>query len=135
MGAEVYQRLKKVLDDKNMSTAVGDEGGFAPQLQNNMEAIILIMEAIEKARYQPGKDIFIALDPAASEFYAGGKYTLKEAGKKTVLEADEMVAMYAGYVEKFPIISIEDGMAQDDFNGFSLLMDIFCSKIFAERKK
>ena len=123
MGAEVYQKLKKVLDEKNMPTAVGDEGGFAPQLQNNMEAIILIMEAIEKARYQPGKDIFIALDPAASEFYANGKYTLKEAGKKTVLEADEMVAMYAGYVEKFPIISIEDGMAQDDFNGF-----LFCLK-------
>ncbi len=129
MGAEVYQRLKKVLDDKNMSTAVGDEGGFAPQLQNNMEAIILIMEAIEKARYQPGKDIFIALDPAASEFYAGGKYTLKEAGKKTVLEADEMVAMYAGYVEKFPIISIEDGMAQDDFNGFSLLLKELGDKV------
>ena len=112
-----------------MPTAVGDEGGFAPQLQNNMEAIILIMEAIEKARYQPGKDIFIALDPAASEFYANGKYTLKEAGKKTVLEADEMVAMYAGYVEKFPIISIEDGMAQDDFNGFSLLLKELGDKV------
>ena len=122
MGAEVYQKLKKVLDDKNMPTSVGDEGGFAPHLQNNMEAIVLIMEAIEKARYQPGKDIFIALDPAASEFYANGKYVLKEAGKKTTLEADEMVAMYAGYVERFPIISIEDGMAQDDFNGFSLLL-------------
>ena len=129
MGTEVYQKLKKVLDEKNMPTAVGDEGGFAPNLRNNMEAIILIMEAIEKARYQPGKDIFIALDPAASEFYENGKYVLREAGKKTVLEADEMVAMYAGYVEKFPIISIEDGMAQDDFNGFSLLLKEIGDKV------
>lgn len=129
MGTEVYQKLKKVLDEKNMPTAVGDEGGFAPNLKNNMEAITLIMEAIEKARYQPGKDIFIALDPAASEFYENGKYVLKEAGKRTVLEADEMVAMYAGYVERFPIISIEDGMAQDDFNGFSLLLKEIGDKV------
>ncbi len=122
MGAEVYQKLKKVLDDKKMPTSIGDEGGFAPNLQNNMAAIILIMEAIEKARYQPGKDIFIALDPAASEFYSNGKYVLNEAGKKTVLDSGEMAEMYAGYVERFPIISIEDGMAQDDFEGFSLLL-------------
>jgi enolase len=129
MGAEVYQELKKLLNEKNMPTAVGDEGGFAPHLQNNMEAIILIVEAIERARYQPGKDIFIALDPAASEFYFDGKYILKEAGKQTVLGIDEMVEMYAGYVDKFPIISIEDGMAQDDFAGFSLLLKELGGKI------
>ncbi len=129
MGAEVYHELKKVLSGRNMSTCVGDEGGFAPHLQNNMEAIVLIMEAIEKARYQPGRDIFIAIDPAASEFYVNGKYVLKEAGKETILDADEMVAMYAGYVERFPIISIEDGMAEDDFNGFSLLLKELGDKI------
>ncbi len=129
MGAEVYQELNKLLNEKDMPTAVGDEGGFAPHLQNNMEAIILIVEAIERARYQPGKDIFIALDPAASEFYFDGKYILKEAGKETVLGIDEMVEMYAGYVDKFPIISIEDGMAQDDFAGFSLLLKELGGKI------
>lgn len=129
MGTEVYQKLKKVLDERNMPTSVGDEGGFAPNLKNNMEAIVLIMEAIEKARYQPGKDIFIALDPAASEFYKNGKYVLNEAGRETVLEADEMVEMYAGYVERFPIISIEDGMAQDDFDGFSYLLKELGGKV------
>lgn len=129
MGAEVYQELKKLLNEKNMPTAVGDEGGFAPHLKNNMEAIVLIVEAIERARYQPGKDIFIALDPAASEFYSDGKYILKEAGKQTVLGIDEMVEMYAGYVDRFPIISIEDGMAQDDFDGFSLLLKELGNKI------
>ncbi|MHB1646746.1 MAG: phosphopyruvate hydratase [bacterium] len=129
MGAEVYQKLKKILDERKMSTSVGDEGGFAPELQNNAEAILLILEAIEKAHYTPGKDIFIALDPAASEFYSNGKYILKEAGRETVLDSDEMVDMYAGFVEKFPIISIEDGLAQDDFNGFSMLMKELGDKI------
>ena len=129
MGAEVYQKLKKVLDERKMPTSVGDEGGFAPELQNNAEAILLILEAIEKAHYTPGKDIFIALDPAASEFYSNGKYTLKEAGRETVLDSSEMVDMYAGFVEKFPIISIEDGLAQDDFNGFSMLMKELGDKI------
>ena len=129
MGAEVYQKLKKILDERKMSTSVGDEGGFAPELQNNAEAILLILEAIEKAHYTPGKDIFIALDPAASEFYSNGKYILKEAGRETVLDSDEMVDMYAGFVEKFPIISIEDGFAQDDFNGFSMLMKELGDKI------
>lgn len=129
MGAEVYQKLKKILDERKMSTSVGDEGGFAPELQNNAEAILLILEAIEKAHYTPGKDIFIALDPAASEFYSNGKYILKEAGRETVLDSAEMVDMYAGFVEKFPIISIEDGFAQDDFNGFSMLMKELGDKI------
>ncbi|MHB1680328.1 MAG: phosphopyruvate hydratase [bacterium] len=129
MGAEVYQKLKKVLDGRKMPTSVGDEGGFAPELQNNAEAILLILEAIEKAHYTPGKDIFIALDPAASEFYSNGKYTLKEAGRETILDSAEMVDMYAGFVEKFPIISIEDGLAQDDFNGFSMLMKELGDKI------
>jgi enolase len=129
IGAEVYQKLKKVLDERKMPTSVGDEGGFAPELQNNAEAILLILEAIEKAHYTPGKDIFIALDPAASEFYSNGKYTLKEAGRETVLDSSEMVDMYAGFVEKFPIISIEDGLAQDDFNGFSMLMKELGDKI------
>jgi enolase len=129
MGAEVYQKLKKILDERKMSTSVGDEGGFAPELQNNAEAILLILEAIEKAHYTPGKDIFIALDPAASEFYSNGKYVLKEAGRETILDSAEMVDMYAGFVEKFPIISIEDGLAQDDFNGFSLLMKELGDKI------
>ena len=129
MGAEVYQKLKKVLDERKMPTSVGDEGGFAPELQNNAEAILLILEAIEKAHYTPGKDIFIALDPAASEFYSNGKYTLKEAGRETIMDSSEMVDMYAGFVEKFPIISIEDGLAQDDFNGFSMLMKELGDKI------
>ncbi len=129
MGAEVYQKLKKILDERKMPTSVGDEGGFAPELQNNAEAILLILEAIEKAHYTPGKDIFIALDPAASEFYSNGKYILKEAGRETVLDSAEMVDMYAGFVEKFPIISIEDGLAQDDFNGFSMLMKELGDKI------
>ncbi len=127
IGAEVYQTLKKVLKDKGHSTAVGDEGGFAPKLTKNEEAIQVIMEAIEKAGYVPGKDIYIALDPASSEFYKDGKYDLKSEGKQ--LTSEEMVAMYSEWIEKYPIISIEDGLAEEDWTGWKHLTEKLGGKI------
>jgi len=127
IGAEVYQTLKKVLKDKGHSTAVGDEGGFAPKLTKNEEAIQVIMEAIEKAGYVPGKDIYIALDPASSEFYKDGKYDLKSEGKQ--LTSEEMVAMYSEWIEKYPIISIEDGLAEEDWKGWKHLTEKLGGKI------
>ncbi len=119
MGAEVYHALKKVLANDGMSTAVGDEGGFAPNLPNNESAIQIILRAIEQAGYSPGSDASIALDPAASEFYKGGKYNL--AGEGKVLSSAQMVDYYAGLAEKYPIVSIEDGLAEDDWEGWGLL--------------
>jgi enolase len=119
MGAEVYQSLKKVLQAKGLNTNVGDEGGFAPSLAANKDAVEALLAAIEKAGYQPGKDCFIALDPAASEFYQDGKYVLAREDIK--LTSREMVEFYAGWVAKYPIISIEDGMAEDDWEGWQLL--------------
>ncbi len=121
MGAEVYHGLKSVLKTKGLSTAVGDEGGFAPNLASNEEAIQVIMEAIDAAGYEPGNDIFIALDPAASSFYEGGKYVL--AGEGRSLSSAEMVEYYAALVAKYPIISIEDGLAEDDWEGFKLMTE------------
>ncbi|RLC76261.1 MAG: phosphopyruvate hydratase [Chloroflexi bacterium] len=118
-GAETYHALKKVLASKGYNTNVGDEGGFAPSLKANEEAVELLLEAIEKAGYKPGEQIFIALDAAATEFYEDGKYVLKKEGR--TLSAEEMVEFYADWVEKYPIISIEDGLAEDDWEGWQLL--------------
>ena len=124
MTAEVFHTLKSVLKDKGYSTAVGDEGGFAPNLKSNEEAIEVILESIEKAGYKAGEEIFIALDPAASEFYDGdkGKYVFKKSDGRE-LDSEEMVDFWADWVEKYPIISIEDGMAEDDWKGWKLLTD------------
>ncbi|MEK7354604.1 MAG: phosphopyruvate hydratase, partial [Chloroflexota bacterium] len=127
MGTEVYQALKKVLKDKGLNTNVGDEGGFAPSLASNKQAIEAILSAIEKAGYKPGKDCFIALDPAASEFYDNGKYVLAKEGAS--LSTVEMVDYYLGWVSAYPIISIEDGMAEDDWDGWQLLTKKLGNKI------
>jgi len=119
IGAEVYHALKGVLKKRGLATAVGDEGGFAPNLGSNEEAIQVIVEAINVAGYDPGADVMIALDPAASSFFNDGSYVL--ASESRSLSAAEMVDYYAGLVEKYPIISIEDGMAEDDWEGFKLL--------------
>ncbi len=119
MGAEVYQALKKVLKEKKLNTNVGDEGGFAPSLPSNKDAVEYILLAIEKASYKPGKDCFIALDPASSEFYQKGKYVLSREGIS--LTSEEMVNYYVKWIDNYPIISIEDGMAEDDWTGWQLL--------------
>lgn len=119
MGVEVFHQLKKVLKDKGMSTNVGDEGGFAPNLPSNVAAIEVILQAIEKAGYKPGEDIYIALDAAASEFYnaeAGMYHFKKSSGEK--LTSSQMANYWKDWVNKYPIISIEDGMAEDDWNGW-----------------
>ena len=127
MGAETYHTLKKVLKEKGYSTSVGDEGGFAPDLKSNEEPLELIVEAIEKAGYEPGVDIYIALDPAASEFYKEGKYILKAENRE--LTAEEMVDFYEKLVEKYPIYSIEDGLAEDDWTGWQVLTERLGNKI------
>ncbi len=127
MGAEVFHNLKKVLGKDGLNTAVGDEGGFAPDLKTNEDAIKYIIKAIETAGYKPGKDIFIALDPASTEFFEKGKYNLKGEGK--VLTPDEMVDYYAGLIEKYPIISIEDGMAEEDWDGWKKLTEKVGDKV------
>lgn len=119
--AEIYHSLKKLLHDKGLSTAVGDEGGFAPDLKSNEEAIQIILEATRNAGYEPGREIFIALDPASSEFYENGHYNL--AGEGRVLTPGEMADFYVDLVNKYPIISIEDGMAENDWEGWSILTD------------
>lgn len=119
-GVETYHSLKSVLKKRGYGVGIGDEGGFAPSLKTNEEAIEVIIEAIQKAGYEPGKDIWIAMDPAASEVYEDGKYHLKKEGR--VLSSEEMVDFYTGWVEKYPIISIEDGLAEDDWDGFKLMM-------------
>ncbi len=127
MGTEVFHNLKTVLKKDGLNTAVGDEGGFAPDLKTNEDAIKYIIKAIEKAGFKPGKDIYIALDPAATEFYKGGKYNLKGEGK--VLTPTEMVDYYKNLTEKYPIISIEDGMAEEDWDGWKELTDKIGSKV------
>jgi enolase len=118
-GTETYHALKKVLKSKGYSTGVGDEGGFAPALKSNEEAVELIIEAIQQAGYEPGKDIFVALDPAASEVFEGGKYVLKKEGR--TLSGEEMVDYYEDWVKKYPIISIEDGLHEDDWDTWVLM--------------
>ncbi len=119
IGTEVYHSLKRVLKDKGLNTNVGDEGGFAPALSSNKQAIEAVLSAIEKAGYQPGKDCFIALDPAASEFYKDGQYILSREGAS--LSTNEMVDYYVKWASSYPIISLEDGMAEDDWDGWQLL--------------
>lgn len=121
MCAEVYHTLKKTLTKKGYATGLGDEGGFAPNLKSNTEAIEVIIEAIKAAGYKEGKDIFIAIDAAASEFYKDGKYVLEHEGK--TLTSAEMVDFYADWVNKYPIISLEDGMNEEDWEGWKLLTD------------
>ena len=119
MGTEVYHSLKKVLKDKGLNINVGDEGGFAPSLSSNKQAIEAVLSAIEKAGYKPGKDCFIALDPAASEFYRDGRYILSIEGVS--LSTSEMVDYYVGWASSYPIIGLEDGMAEDDWDGWQLM--------------
>ncbi len=122
MGAEIFHTLKKVLKEKSYSTSVGDEGGFAPNLKSNSEALDLIVEAIGKAGYGAGEHVFIALDPAASTFFEEGKYRLLAEEKKEYTP-EEMVEFYAALAEKYPIISIEDGLAEDDWEGWKKLTE------------
>lgn len=119
MNAEIYHNLKATLKAKGLSTALGDEGGFAPNLSCNSEALDVILEAVEKAGYKPGKDIVLALDVAASEFYKDGKYEMEGEGKS--FTSEEMIEYLAGLVAKYPIISIEDGLAEDDWDGWKKL--------------
>jgi enolase len=121
MGCETFQALKKILKAKGLNTAVGDEGGFAPDLASNEEALAFIIEAIDAAGYNPGKDMGLALDAAASEFYSKGKYLLKSEGRK--LTAAEMIEYYAELIEKYPILSIEDGLAEQDWKNWQLMTE------------
>jgi enolase len=130
MGTEIFHTLKKVLHDKGLSTNVGDEGGFAPNIKSNEEAIEVVLKAIEKAGFKPGVDVFIAMDAAVSEFYDAKTKTYtfhKSDGKK--LKSDEMVDYWAKWVKKYPIISIEDGMAEDDWDGWKKLTDKVGEKV------
>src|SRR5689334_9702359 len=120
IGVEVFHALKKVLTKRGLSTGVGDEGGFAPNLPNDEAALEAVMAAIETAGYEAGKDVAIALDPAASEFHEDGSYVFKKsgAGKKS---AEEMIALYKSWIDRYPIVSIEDGLAEDDWEGWAKL--------------
>jgi enolase len=122
MGVETFHALKKVLTKQGLSTAVGDEGGFAPMLPSNEAALDAVMQAIEAAGYQPGRDLAIALDPAASEFYQDGEYVFKK-GDGARRSAADMVELYAQWVDRYPIVSIEDGLAEDDWDGWTLLTE------------
>ncbi|MCE9601070.1 MAG: phosphopyruvate hydratase [Gemmatimonadetes bacterium] len=140
MGAEVFHALKKVLEKRKLSTGVGDEGGFAPDLKSDEEALTVVMEAIVAAGYDPGTEIAIALDCAASELFVKGKYTFKKSGAGTKT-AEEMVEMYAKWLNKYPIVSIEDGLAESDWKGWAYLTeklgdrvqlvgdDLFCTNV------
>jgi len=127
-GSEVFHNLKKILHDKKLSTAVGDEGGFAPDLKSNEEAVEVILAAIDKAGYKAGKDISIALDPASSSFYEKGTYIL-EAEPKVKNSSADMIEFYSRWVGKYPIVSIEDGLAEDDWDGWKALTDALGKKI------
>jgi len=129
MGVEVFHNLKKVLKEKGLNTAVGDEGGFAPDLSSNEEAIQVILEAANRTKYKVGKDLFIAMDAAASEFYdkKSGKYNL--ASENKMMTADEMVELYASWVEKYPIVSIEDGLDENDWEGWKKLTEKLGKKV------
>jgi enolase len=122
IGAEIFHQLKSVLKSKGYATSVGDEGGFAPNLRSNEEAIEIILESINKAGYKSGGDCLLALDPAASEFYDGKKYVFKKSDKRK-LNSEEMVAYWKSWCDQYPIISIEDGMAENDWTGWKLLTD------------
>ena len=126
-GTEIFHALKKILNGRGLSTSVGDEGGYAPALKSNEEALQVIMEAIKAAGYKPGKQVAIALDVAATELYQGGQYVLEREGK--TLSADEMVALYAAWVKKYPIVSIEDGLSEDDWEGYQKLTKVLGKKV------
>lgn len=128
MGAEIFHNLKKVLKSRGYSTSVGDEGGFAPNLKSNEEAVETILEAIGKAGFNAGENVMIALDPAASEFFIDGAYVFKKSDKRK-LSPEEMAAYWADWCEKYPIISIEDGMAENDWEGWKNLMRLLGDKI------
>ena len=128
VGAEIFHNLKNVLKSRGLSTGVGDEGGFAPNLTSNEEAIETILQAIEKAGYKAGDDVMLALDPAASEFYSDGKYVFKKSDKRE-LSSEEMAAFWADWASKYPIISIEDGMAENDWDGWINLTKMIGDKV------
>jgi enolase len=122
MGVETFHTLKKVLKKRGYNTAVGDEGGFAPNLKSNVEAIEVLLEGIQQAGFKPGEDIAIALDPAASEFFDNGKYVFKKSDKSEKTP-EQMVEFWAGWVSQYPIVSIEDGLAEDDWRGWKLMTE------------
>jgi enolase len=128
IGVEVFHALKRVLAKRGLSTAVGDEGGFAPNLPHDEAALEAVVSAIEEAGYEPGKDVAIALDPAASEFYQDGVYVFKKSGggKKS---AEEMIALYKGWIDRYPIVSIEDGLAEDDWAGWAKLTEALSDRV------
>ncbi len=127
MGAEIFHNLKTVLKKKGYNTAVGDEGGFAPNLRSNEEACQVILEAITKAKYKPGKDVFLGLDVASSEFYSKGVYDMKGEGKK--MSSDKMIKFYESWIRQYPIVTIEDGMSEKDWKGWKMLTDHLGSKV------
>src|ERR1700746_2218138 len=127
-GVEVFHTLKSVLKKRGYNTAVGDEGGFAPSLKSNVEAIEVVLEAIQQAGYKPGEEIAIALDPAASEFYQEGKYVFKKSDK-SAKSSDEMVRFWAKWVKDYPIVSLEDGVSEDDWDGWQNLTKELGGKI------
>jgi enolase len=128
IGVEVFHSLKKVLAKQGLSTAVGDEGGFAPNLKSNEAALEALMAAIEAAKYKPGEDVLIALDPAASVFYQDGRYVFRKSDNKA-RSAEEMVELYRSWVDRYPIVSIEDGLAEDDWEGWAKLTGALGEKI------
>ena len=128
MGAEIFHNLKGVLKSRGYSTSVGDEGGFAPNLKSNEEAVETILEAIDKAGYSAGDNVMLALDPAASEFYKDGKYIFKKADKRE-LSSEEMAAYWTDWCDRYPIISIEDGMAENDWDGWKSLTNSVGSRV------
>jgi enolase len=128
MGAEIFHTLKGVLKKRGYSTSVGDEGGFAPNLKSNDEALEVVMEAISKAGYKPGEQVGIALDPASSEFFQNGKYVFKKSDKSE-RTSEQMADFWADWVARYPIISIEDGMAEDDWDGWKIMTEKLGSKI------
>ncbi len=128
MGAEIFHNLKKVLKDMGLATSVGDEGGFAPNLKSNQEALDVIMKAIDNAGYRPGEQVALAIDSAASSFYENGVYTL-DAEAKPKMSAEELISWYEGLIAKYPIISIEDGLAEDDWAGWKLMNQRLGDKI------
>jgi len=126
-GAEVFHALKKLIHDRGMSTAVGDEGGFAPSVENHEAAIRLILEAIERAGYEPGRQIALGLDCASSEFYRDGRYHLE--GEGMVLSANDFANLLSTWCDRYPIVSIEDGMAENDWEGWKLLTDVLGDRV------
>jgi enolase len=128
IGVEIFHNLKKVLSKKGYNTAVGDEGGFAPNLKSNEEALEVILEATQQAGFAPGKDVFIALDPASSEFFENGKYVFKKSDK-SVKTSEQMVEFYSNWTRQYPIVSIEDGLAENDWDGWAQLTKALGNKI------